>query len=1022
MVDLTCAMPPVDKTPHVHTGDFELVNCLHAYLKVPVFEYRSKNTGLTVVIVEVDGPVVNGYFCLATEAFDDDGLPHTLEHLIFLGSEQYPYKGVLDLLANRCLASGTNAWTDTDHTCYTMETAGSEGFLALMPIFLEHILYPILSEEGFITEVHHITPLGDDAGVVYCEMQGRENTAESRLHVNLARAMYPGRCGYSSETGGIMKNLRESTTNDKVKNYHKEFYRPENLKVIITGQIKHEEVFKALETLERKILTKGERGDFKRPWQSPVPSLQESKDLIIKYPTDEENNGVFCIGWRGPSAVTEQYMLTAVCIFLKYLTEFSTYTLPKEFIEIDDPYASNISFNFLENAESCIYIMFEDVPLSKLPEVKPKLQALLKRLVDEEDINMERIKSIIKRNKLEHLSDIENNPHSTLAFIIIGHILYGNTKEDLQQRLNPLVDLGKLLKEPKSFWVSLMKKYLVDNNYVAVQCIPSKDEQMRMAEEEAKRIKEQIDSLGEEGLKEKGKLLEDAVTFNGRDPPADMITSLPIPSLKTINFHDIKRYRTDLDDRQQIDLSKTNVYTCFDHIKSEFIYLYALLDSTAVPPELRIYLPLMLESLFESPIRKNGKLIPYEEVIEQLNNDTVSFSSSIGLGSKSLFKCGPYSHTISVMLQVEVAKYEKGIEWLRDILYNTVFSVDRLKIIAAKMNNAVAQAKRSGRDVVAYAMRGLRFVENSNIYNSGVLLQNKFLTETSETLASEKSVDLLVTCEKIWQILVDPKNVVLHLIGNLDTIPDATEPLSKFLPPNVSPVQEKLHVTPDLKLIKPSHEQTLTGCVIGLGCLESSFFHQTVDSISSYEDPDLPALMLYLQYLIQAEGPMWRQIRGKGYAYGYTMMVKPHEGLLYLVFSRATNVVGAYMEAKEIILNQINNQEWDTNLIDSARSSLIFELIEKEKTIGSVIGLSVISYFQQVDFTYNRTLLNLIHNVTVEELNNVGKKYLLALFDSKRTKTAIVSVPAKAEQIKEAFRSVNIDLTVYPSLEESFLK
>lgn len=53
-------------------------------------------------------------FCLifiATEAHDNDGIPHTLEHLIFLGSEDYPYKGVLDLLANRCLASGTNAWT-----------------------------------------------------------------------------------------------------------------------------------------------------------------------------------------------------------------------------------------------------------------------------------------------------------------------------------------------------------------------------------------------------------------------------------------------------------------------------------------------------------------------------------------------------------------------------------------------------------------------------------------------------------------------------------------------------------------------------------------------------------------------------------------------------------------------------------------------------------------------------------------------------------------------------------------------
>lgn len=48
---------------------------------------------------------------IATEAHDDDGIPHTLEHLIFLGSEDYPFKGVLDLLANRCLASGTNAWT-----------------------------------------------------------------------------------------------------------------------------------------------------------------------------------------------------------------------------------------------------------------------------------------------------------------------------------------------------------------------------------------------------------------------------------------------------------------------------------------------------------------------------------------------------------------------------------------------------------------------------------------------------------------------------------------------------------------------------------------------------------------------------------------------------------------------------------------------------------------------------------------------------------------------------------------------
>lgn len=64
--------------------------------------------------------------------------------------------------------------------------------------------------------MHHITGDGEDAGVVYCEMQARENSAESRMHLALARNIYPGHCGYSSETGGIMRNLRESTNNDKV--------------------------------------------------------------------------------------------------------------------------------------------------------------------------------------------------------------------------------------------------------------------------------------------------------------------------------------------------------------------------------------------------------------------------------------------------------------------------------------------------------------------------------------------------------------------------------------------------------------------------------------------------------------------------------------------------------------------------------------------------------------------------------------------------------------------------------------
>ena len=31
------------------------------------------------------------------------------------------------------------------------------------------------TNSGYVTEVHHVNGDGEDAGVVYCEMQGREN-------------------------------------------------------------------------------------------------------------------------------------------------------------------------------------------------------------------------------------------------------------------------------------------------------------------------------------------------------------------------------------------------------------------------------------------------------------------------------------------------------------------------------------------------------------------------------------------------------------------------------------------------------------------------------------------------------------------------------------------------------------------------------------------------------------------------------------------------------------------------------
>lgn len=124
-----------------------------------------------------------------------------------------------------------------------------------------------------------------------------------------------------------------------------------------------------------------------------------------------------------------------------------------------------------------------------------------------------------------------------------------------------------------------------------------------------------------------------------------------------------------------------------------------------------------------------------------------------------------------------------------------------------------------------------------------------------------------------------------------------------------------------------------------------------------------------------------------------------------MAFSRATNVFGAYKESKELVEQQLKLKNWDTTLLESAKSSLIYEIIEEEKNIGNVVNLSLLSYFQGVDFKFNRRLLGLIEKVTIDDLNRVGEKYMSSLFDPCKAKAAIATDSAKAEEIAEDFRT-----------------
>ena len=66
--------------------------------------FRHAASGIRVALCPVPGPLCKADIVIPTECSDNGGLPHCLEHLVFMGSQRFPSRGYLDKLANLCIS------------------------------------------------------------------------------------------------------------------------------------------------------------------------------------------------------------------------------------------------------------------------------------------------------------------------------------------------------------------------------------------------------------------------------------------------------------------------------------------------------------------------------------------------------------------------------------------------------------------------------------------------------------------------------------------------------------------------------------------------------------------------------------------------------------------------------------------------------------------------------------------------------------------------------------------------------
>ena len=163
--------------------------------------------------------------------------------------------------------------------------------------------------------------------------------------------------------------------------------------------------------------------------------------------------------------------------------------------------------------------------------------------------------------------------------------------------------------------------------------------------------------------------------------------------------------------------------------------------------------------------------MPYEEVVNELEKDLVSYETSLGIDTKSRFSLGPYSSVAVLEFQVEQKKYDIGVEWVRDLLLATEFNAERVQVIATKMNNDIAQAKREGNSIARDILKAMYFKQDSNVRLSSLMKQQKFLMATIDKLNDkDKAQQVIDDLYALRKALVVTQNIGIHIATNLKQI------------------------------------------------------------------------------------------------------------------------------------------------------------------------------------------------------------------------------------------------------------
>lgn len=844
-------LPPVSLKPGEKIQNFKAINITPLpTIQCVAYLLEHEKSGARLLHLHTNDPENLFAIALRTPPPDDTGLPHILEHTVLCGSKKYPVKDPFVELLKTSMATFLNAMTYPDKTVYPCASVNKKDFFNLASVYADAVFFPLLREEHFKQEGHHLEPLDLDdpinspliiKGIVYNEMKGAYSDLDNLISRYTSRSICPD-TPYGHDAGGDPDKIPELTY-DRFLEFHRTYYHPSNSLIFIYGNIPTEE---HLKFLDENCLGQFSRIDIDTSiplqprWSKPVyqkipypigpeDSPAKKSAVVVTYLTNDVTDAVTTLAMK----VLDYYLLGNPASPLRKALIDSQ--LGEELTE--SGYADYQRDTFFT-------VGLKGTEPKHRDKIVQIIQDTIKKET-EQGLDPEKLETAFHQIEMESLEIKEMYPLRLMDRTYRSWLYDADPLINLQIR-ELLEELRKRHNKQSGFFESILRTQLADNPHHSILTFVPDPELLQKKEEALKRKLAEIKAqMSEEELlqlaEEAKKLLEMQMSPN----PPEALATLPRLSLKDVPKEPME-LPTSTDAAKGIRFLHTDIFS------NGLNYIAISIDLRGINEELIDYLP-----VYSDAVVKMGAG-PYDYVKMAEREAAVCSGIVVGLSSKgTVEEPDLFRPSMTFFTKGLDRNLEKMTDILKERLLQPDFS-DKQRLRDVLYQGRVARRSsiipNGGRYAALFASRNLS--KNCEVSERiGGVSQLELFDSLVQDFEA-KSDELINKLNKINEFIKATNRITVSFVGTKKDF-DLFE----------SRLMKGLVDLPQIEISDSEYSFTpVQGSLDGLATpADVAFVAMAARSISaSHKDaPVLALLSTQLSY-----GYLWERIRVHGGAYG----------------------------------------------------------------------------------------------------------------------------------------------------------